>query len=418
MRAGDADDVLHTKVAIGRTSFAAALACIAVLAIAPPQSRLWLIPAAQFALGLSLTTPKLGCYEAFATVYRTRGRGSCVVRIASCFLVAVLFQPLTALMSMGVAVSCAVIAALICASWAAWEGVVRCPALADPLGGAGGRRQDYRTSPYTKVLLLSFGLTWAFTFSTAVLAGFGGDIGHSVTWGMMVAGIGVNAAVIALFAFEKPMGGVRFGLMVRWVVAFVGSAWAAVPLLTELLPNVTVFLCSTVYVIQSMLMILFICEIAHEYGITVCTVTMRHYGPFIGAATVGAILYWALFTYLDATRALQVMSIVAVVASLAVIPALPSRSSKAAVFTLDELPEDDRYEDRAARAKETVAVRHGLTSRETEVLALIADGCSREEMADALSISPWTVKRHVSSIYEKTGVHSVRELMVLITNEN
>ena len=129
---------------------------------------------------------------------------------------------------------------------------------------------------------------------------------------------------------------------------------------------------------------------------------------------MGSIAFWGLFSLLEEGRALQVMSIAAVVVSLVVIPALPARSSKAAIFTLDELPEDDRYEDRAARARETIATTYGLSARETEVLALFVEGSSREEIADALSISPYTVKRHVSSIYEKTGVHSARELLALV----
>ncbi|HXM58813.1 MAG TPA: LuxR C-terminal-related transcriptional regulator, partial [Candidatus Dormibacteraeota bacterium] len=46
----------------------------------------------------------------------------------------------------------------------------------------------------------------------------------------------------------------------------------------------------------------------------------------------------------------------------------------------------------------------GLTSREVEVLRLIAAGRSNRAIAEALFISPNTVLHHVSSIYGKTGV--------------
>ncbi|HEV2783579.1 MAG TPA: response regulator transcription factor [Actinophytocola sp.] len=45
-----------------------------------------------------------------------------------------------------------------------------------------------------------------------------------------------------------------------------------------------------------------------------------------------------------------------------------------------------------------------LTSREREVLALIADGRSNAAIAGALSLSPKTVRNHVSSIFTKLHV--------------
>ncbi len=48
----------------------------------------------------------------------------------------------------------------------------------------------------------------------------------------------------------------------------------------------------------------------------------------------------------------------------------------------------------------------GLSEREAEVLALIAAGKSNQEIADDLFISRYTVVRHVSNIYSKTGCAS------------
>lgn len=48
----------------------------------------------------------------------------------------------------------------------------------------------------------------------------------------------------------------------------------------------------------------------------------------------------------------------------------------------------------------------GLTRREAEVLALVADGCSNAEIADRLYLTPKTVAHHVSAILAKLGVHS------------
>jgi len=46
-----------------------------------------------------------------------------------------------------------------------------------------------------------------------------------------------------------------------------------------------------------------------------------------------------------------------------------------------------------------------LTDREIQVLRLLSTGASNPEISSALSISPHTVKTHVSHIYDKLGVH-------------
>lgn len=48
----------------------------------------------------------------------------------------------------------------------------------------------------------------------------------------------------------------------------------------------------------------------------------------------------------------------------------------------------------------------GLTRREAEVLALVAQGRANAEIAGALSVSAGTVKRHLESIYGKLDVHT------------
>jgi LuxR family maltose regulon positive regulatory protein len=45
-----------------------------------------------------------------------------------------------------------------------------------------------------------------------------------------------------------------------------------------------------------------------------------------------------------------------------------------------------------------------LSPREQEVLQLIAAGLTNSEIAEALVISPETVKKHTSNIYSKLGV--------------
>jgi DNA-binding NarL/FixJ family response regulator len=48
----------------------------------------------------------------------------------------------------------------------------------------------------------------------------------------------------------------------------------------------------------------------------------------------------------------------------------------------------------------------GLTSREVEVLGLVAAGMTNAQVAQRLFLSPRTVQRHLNSIYHKLGVSS------------
>ena len=74
--------------------------------------------------------------------------------------------------------------------------------------------------------------------------------------------------------------------------------------------------------------------------------------------------------------------------------------------------------DRAARVSawvDAASADHGLSAREQEVLALLAEGKSLREVAQALVISEGTAKTHASHIYEKLGVRNKRDLQRVIS---
>ncbi|MFE2724330.1 response regulator [Kitasatospora sp. NPDC059327] len=74
----------------------------------------------------------------------------------------------------------------------------------------------------------------------------------------------------------------------------------------------------------------------------------------------------------------------------------------------------ERLADGAARAAAPSAAQagtgrpgelpDGLTAREAEVLALIAEGLSNTEIARRLFVSPATVKTHINNLFAKTAV--------------
>jgi DNA-binding CsgD family transcriptional regulator len=76
---------------------------------------------------------------------------------------------------------------------------------------------------------------------------------------------------------------------------------------------------------------------------------------------------------------------------------LPSSSGSSAALLLDEQP---------ARTSADGLRSLGLTEREAEVLSLVSIGAANSEIATRLSLSLWTVKRHLANIYAKLGVSS------------
>ena len=55
---------------------------------------------------------------------------------------------------------------------------------------------------------------------------------------------------------------------------------------------------------------------------------------------------------------------------------------------------------------------HGLTTREVEVLDLIARGLDNQEIADRLVLSPKTVSNHITSIFGKLDVSNRAQAIV------
>ena len=103
---------------------------------------------------------------------------------------------------------------------------------------------------------------------------------------------------------------------------------------------------------------------------------------------------------------------------------LRGRSAKSAltVHLIRDVTERRRVETRAERILAAVAsagpdAGEGieampLTRRELEVLQLLACGLPNAQIADALGVSPTTVRNHVEHLLAKLGVHSRLEAVV------
>ncbi len=64
-----------------------------------------------------------------------------------------------------------------------------------------------------------------------------------------------------------------------------------------------------------------------------------------------------------------------------------------------------------ARIFELMMSAHGLTARERDVVGLVLQGQSTEQISRELSVSPHTVQQHLKSVFDRMGVRSRRELV-------
>lgn len=61
---------------------------------------------------------------------------------------------------------------------------------------------------------------------------------------------------------------------------------------------------------------------------------------------------------------------------------------------------------------------HLYTKRECEVMQLLADGCTNDDIAQAMSISDKTVKNHISNIFKKMHVHDRTKVVITAIKNN
>ncbi len=504
----------------GATGYVGAtLLCLAgVAAFARPLLDIGVAALLLFVVGLATAAPVLFWYDCLLDVCRTEGRARCILYIAASQLLPVLAivcasvvqpaVPKVGLIGMAVAAVCRTegrarcilyiaasqllpVLAIVCASVVqpavpkvgligmavAAVMAAGCQVLyarmtergEDPTAthrrdwesrGADpqthGQKRGYRLTPFSTALLVCLGVTWGLGCSVSTHTMESGLEG--VPWWVLPLTGAVACAIIAGMSVARGGAGIRFGGLIRLSVVAAGAVLAFVPALHDTLPILFYPLCEVVIVFNEVAVMLFSIEVCYERGLRLADVMPVNYGLFAGSACAGAVLFWLLQTFVGGAMAWELAAAASTVAVVSVIPFLPSRTSDAVTFTLDELPENEGYEERAAKKRENLADKFGLNEREREVLEPLmrgltrqqiaeelglspwtikdrvakrenlADkfglnererevleplmrGLTRQQIAEELGLSPWTIKDRVAAIYEKVGVHSYKELM-------
>ncbi len=449
LRAGKARDLLH-RSALCLASFAGMAVALALpLAIGtlgvPDVGAI----AGAALFGAASAVPLLGWLEGFFALYRAHGKGPCIIVVAACSLASVLVSPATLLFDLGGQTGAAATSAALVLACAALHRVtaraVPSPAppgtgtshrtqpaggkaahvTGDDREGAGARvtariaqpRDEFRPSVYVGVVGASFGFVWMTSCSMAAHLGFGQQFGDGPFWGILLAGVSVNLGIIALCLCAPASLERRFGQVLRWVIALIGAAWAFVPVASTL-PLLGCFLCALIYTLVTTFVAMLVIELCEQCNATVCAVVGTLSTLFVGGLLVGIVAFGAYTSPALAGDGQWVSrSLVCAVSATAMflsVPFLPSIRSSARDLSRMRLPETEGFEERLAHGKEALYEHAGLTQREATIVNLIVRGDSRDQIADQLSLSPSTVKNHVTSIYRKLGVHSGRELSALV----
>jgi DNA-binding CsgD family transcriptional regulator len=76
-------------------------------------------------------------------------------------------------------------------------------------------------------------------------------------------------------------------------------------------------------------------------------------------------------------------------------------------------PLADRCRQLLAGSRPSRWIRLGITTREADVLRLVAEGLANREIAARLHVSPRTVEKHVESLLRKTSARSRTQLVVV-----
>lgn len=95
---------------------------------------------------------------------------------------------------------------------------------------------------------------------------------------------------------------------------------------------------------------------------------------------------------------------------------LDIRDREEFIYVIKKILNGKKYYDadlvQSALSKKNTIDTSMLTSRENEVLAKVSKGCSNKEIAENLHITEYTVKKHVSSIFNKLNLSSRQDAII------
>ncbi len=127
----------------------------------------------------------------------------------------------------------------------------------------------------------------------------------------------------------------------------------------------------------------------------------------VGVLLSHVVVYGIKWTPLDKPKVAMTVGFLMLIVTIVCLPTANAKVlpvTNARPTPLRDLPDEQR------KSLAGLVVAHGLTAREAEVLALLADGLDAAAIARELGVSGSTVHTHVIHVYGKLDVHSRKEL--------
>ncbi|MBR2834348.1 MAG: response regulator transcription factor [Coriobacteriales bacterium] len=225
------------------------------------------------------------------------------------------------------------------------------------------------------------------------------------------------AFCIAAYLVYRKSTDIKFGIFIRLVIVVVTFGFVLVLLsvcgvLTA--GSVWTMVFAAGMVLESEVFLLGWLQMA-AYSFISTNLAWRRCSLFYGIGLVAGYVFCATCEVLAGNTVNfflpAIWSAVIIMVMILVTILLPAAQSGIDMFMNGNLSSQETHAQRAARRCEEIAAEYSLTTREKDVLVLVASGCSRSEIADNLIISEATARTHLQNLYRKCGVHSAKELM-------
>ena len=369
-------------------------------------------------IGFFASQPMLFWYDRLLGAYRHGGRALTVALLALAELVPVAaslaVQFLSNLTDQAPLIMCtlSVISCLVCQILIARPDRQPQPAQDHPEVASS---ETYRLAPYSIGMLVCLGVTWGTSCSMSILTN--ASSAAEVSFFYQAFLIALTVALVAYLIRGVSSGNMRFGNLIRLSIVASSVIVAFAPILHGALSYLYLPFCEVVFVLEEVAIALFSIEVCRESNLRMHVVLPLNFAVFAAAACLAGIVFWVALTFCSEKIGWELVAALVATVVLCIVPFLPTRSGSAQTFTLDELPEDESYDARIARRRANMTTKYGLAKRESEVLELLLQGKTRQQIADMLALSPWTIKDRIGDIYKKMGVHSYKELVKLVSDD-
>ena len=222
-----------------------------------------------------------------------------------------------------------------------------------------------------------------------------------------------TAAGMALFAWLRPSTSMNRLLRASALIGLVLTV--VFVLLEHVFPQSPTLLCSGLLV----MIIFFSFAIFTDSEIATAANDWGMVGMCMVLAAAGIVISLASFNALGIEQLSPDAVLVIAGAGLGFIALvfLPTAAHKRSSWGFSALSPTESQEVIRLRNCDKLAAKHNLTARELEVLQLLTVGKDRDDIAEALYISPHTAKTHIRNVYAKMDVHSAKELQDLALRE-